>query len=631
MKNQIRLLALGVGLMLWVAGTASSAQQPTFQGRLMVSNNPANGQFVMRFKLRDGPSDTNVVLSTSTQTVAVVDGLFATPFLAPSGPVSALFTGDDRWLEIGVAPLNNSNVFSVLSPRQKVAPAPESLYATKAGSLSDGALSPAMVSTNGATAGQSLVFDGTNITWAVSAVTASCSTYANCYWTLLGNSGTTPDVNFLGTTDYKGLELRVNNQRALRIEPTLVSPNIIAGASANSVNILNVGATLSGGGSASSPNIIGGTFQTPPPPDSSFATISGGVANQVMGYGSTVGGGVANIISVTSPPARFGTIAGGQNNFIQAGDYQTIGGGTENVVRSNANYATISGGSENYIGYNGNGSTIAGGEANTIDPTIPNSAGFAPLAFIGGGTHNRIGAATIQTVIGGGGFNLVGWGGTNATIGGGTNNQIWGFSSGATIGGGISNIIPSFASGATIPGGSYNRATTNSFAAGQRAKADHTGAFVWADSTAADFASTAPNQFWARATGGVRFLGGANGVTAEGNSATATALRISNGGIRVTGAGVATATPVFVHKVTAANIEAGATHRTTIDHVLSNGDPNAILLITSNNNPGGGSGVSDTHPLGVFYNATLLKWQIYHQDSVAMTVNAAYNVLIVKP
>ena len=47
-----------------------------------------------------------------------------------------------------------------------------------------------------------------------------------------------------------------------------------------------------------------------------------------------------------------------------------------------------------------------------------------------------------------------------------------------------------------------------SFAAGQRAKAQHDGAFVWADSQASDFASTADNQVSFRCLGGVRFTSG---------------------------------------------------------------------------------------------------------------------------
>jgi hypothetical protein len=55
----------------------------------------------------------------------------------------------------------------------------------------------------------------------------------------------------------------------------------------------------------------------------------------------------------------------------------------------------------------------------------------------------------------------------------------------------------------TVPGGDRNSAGTNSFAAGHRAKATHTGSFVWADSTDADFATTGANQFLIRASGGV--------------------------------------------------------------------------------------------------------------------------------
>jgi hypothetical protein len=57
---------------------------------------------------------------------------------------------------------------------------------------------------------------------------------------------------------------------------------------------------------------------------------------------------------------------------------------------------------------------------------------------------------------------------------------------------------------ATVPGGDNNLAGgVNSFAAGHRAKAINSGAFVWADSQDADFASTAANQFLLRAAGGV--------------------------------------------------------------------------------------------------------------------------------
>jgi len=71
---------------------------------------------------------------------------------------------------------------------------------------------------------------------------------------------------------------------------------------------------------------------------------------------------------------------------------------------------------------------------------------------------------------------------------------------GATIGGGEGHSATG--SYATIPGGLNNSAGAFSLAAGRRAKAVNTGSFVWADSTNADFASTADNQFAIRAANG---------------------------------------------------------------------------------------------------------------------------------
>jgi len=101
----------------------------------------------------------------------------------------------------------------------------------------------------------------------------------------------------------------------------------------------------------------------------------------------------------------------------------------------------------------------------------------------------------------GGGFKNTASGGT-AFVGGGAYNAASGFR--AALSGGEGNS----ASGqySVVPGG-YNNAATNdfSFAAGRRAKANHPGTFVWADSTDADVASTTNNQFSVRASGGVVF------------------------------------------------------------------------------------------------------------------------------
>ena len=74
-----------------------------------------------------------------------------------------------------------------------------------------------------------------------------------------------------------------------------------------------------------------------------------------------------------------------------------------------------------------------------------------------------------------------------------------------------------------------------------------------------------------------------------------------------------------------------AAHRTTIDNPLCNGNPNAILLVTHNYNPGGSGGILETHPYSVWYNSANSKWEIYNDDFATMAVGTAFNVLIVRP
>ena len=80
----------------------------------------------------------------------------------------------------------------------------------------------------------------------------------------------------------------------------------------------------------------------------------------------------------------------------------------------------------------------------------------------------------------------------------------------------------------------------------------------------------------------------------------------------------------FVQVATAENIYASYT--TIIDHPLTNGNPNAIIIVTPNDNPGNTSGVNDPHPIGVMYSSG--KWAIFNQDSAAMPVGASFNVII---
>jgi hypothetical protein len=131
---------------------------------------------------------------------------------------------------------------------------------------------------------------------------------------------------------------------------------------------------------------------------------------------------------------------------------------------------------------------VGGGTLNTSS---------ASRATVGGGERNT--SSYQHATVGGGWFNTSS--DAYATVGGGGNNTSSNFA--ATVGGGDSNT--SSGNNATVPGGEFNVAGGSfSFAAGFRAKANHQGSFVWADSQIADFASTAGNQFSIRASGGVR-------------------------------------------------------------------------------------------------------------------------------
>jgi len=203
--------------------------------------------------------------------------------------------------------------------------------------------------------------------------------------------------------------------------------------------------------------------------------VIGGARNNVIGagfVGATISGGGGWQNSSSKPDSvvgDFGTVGGGNSNT--AGDRATVSGGIENRAMGQA-------------------SAIGGGQKNETE-------NYA--ASIGGGYNNRAGYSS--SVAGGENNQANGYA---ASIGGGNQNVATG--SQATIGGGYQNEAPG--QNSAVPGGSENTAAGGySFAAGQGAKANHSGTFVWADSAnsgaAIPFASTDENQFLIRASGGV--------------------------------------------------------------------------------------------------------------------------------
>jgi hypothetical protein len=246
-------------------------------------------------------------------------------------------------------------------------------------------------------------------------------------------------------------------------EPNSTSPNLIGGYRDNNVTSGVVGATIAGGGTQGKTNRI----------TDDFGVVSGGHNNQA--------GDGAGLTS-DNP---FATVGGGlANNAFNA--YATISGGWLN--RASGPFSTISGGSQNEA--RNTYDTVAGG--------LDNTAG-GPGAAVGGGWLNN--ATDIYTTISGGYSNRANE--VYATVAGGSYNTAVG--SWAIVGGGFNNYACGTYS--MIPGGQDNRARGDfSFAAGQRAKANQRGCFVWADASNTDLQCNDPNRFMVRANGGVYFF-----------------------------------------------------------------------------------------------------------------------------
>jgi len=81
----------------------------------------------------------------------------------------------------------------------------------------------------------------------------------------------------------------------------------------------------------------------------------------------------------------------------------------------------------------------------------------------------------------------------------------------------------------------------------------------------------------------------------------------------------------FVHH---ANLLNTAGNYTYLDDPLTNGEPDAVLSVTQNWNPGGGGGVYNNHPIGTVYDAKLEKWAIYNRDGKSMPKGAAFNIAV---
>ncbi len=106
-----------------VGAQAAMGMAFTYQGRLTDGGSLADGTYDFQFRLYDAASGGALVASANRGNVTVTDGLFTVELDFGSGA----FTGDARWLEIGVRPGTSTGAYTTLSPRQELTPAPYAL------------------------------------------------------------------------------------------------------------------------------------------------------------------------------------------------------------------------------------------------------------------------------------------------------------------------------------------------------------------------------------------------------------------------------------------------------------------------------------------------------------------------
>ncbi|MBL9139731.1 MAG: tail fiber domain-containing protein [Verrucomicrobiales bacterium] len=438
----MRSNVLALGLLALMASRFADAQGSAFgyQGRLTEGGQPANGLFDVAARLFNaevaggqvGPSRTNF-------SVTVSGGIFLTALDFGTG----VFDGQPRWIEFAVRPAG-TGAFTVLAPRQPLTPSPYALFAmTPAGPKGDlGPVGPVgPKGDKGDTGLQGPKGDKGDPGPAGPPGPAG----SNDGWSRLGNAGTNPSTEFIGTTDANAFVIKAGNQQIYRFE-----------------------------GQPSGHRIIGGRG-TSVDPGSTNSAVLGGRDNAigVNAHESVIAGGLDNIVGREQRSAFIG--GGARNEIQQDNQHAMIAGGRDNRIGTNVVISLVVGGGENRIANNVDGGVMVGGFRNDIlGSNNPNRREIAPILI--GGSDNEIGRESNWAIILGGDNNRIGTNAASAIVAGGTNNLV------------ADNC-------------------GHSFVAGRRCRANHQGVFMWADSQNASFASAAINSFNVRAEGGAHFSG----------------------------------------------------------------------------------------------------------------------------
>ena len=320
-----RSFVIAASLWLVTIGAASGQTTSfTYQGRLIDSGIPANGNYDLQFALWDSVSSGNQIGLTQTiSNVTVNSGIFTVTLNFGANA----FSGTDRFLEIS-ARVSGGGSFTLLSPRQPITSTPYAVRSLNAGSA-DTATSAAQL--NGVAAANFVQTNDARLSDARPPTagsanyiqnTSSPQTSSNFNISGDGTAGGTLSANVVNATT----QYNIGGNHVLSTTGLL---NLFAGVDAGSKTTGSGNAFF--GVSAGSSNTTGG--------ENSFFGLNAGGKN-MAGCCNTFFGAHAGQNTTGIFNSFFGDFAGNQNT---TGNSNTVIGNNADVGSGNLDHATAIG------------------------------------------------------------------------------------------------------------------------------------------------------------------------------------------------------------------------------------------------------------------------------------------------
>jgi len=376
MKLKLQLLLIALAIFAGINHVAGQGTAFTYQGRLNVSGQPANGIYNLTFALFDSSSAGNQVGVTLTNSAtAVTNGLFTVTL-----DYGGAFNGASRWLQIGVQ--TNTEPFAILSPLQPITPTPYAIYSATAGNAAT-----ATTATTAGTAGSANSVSAANITGTVQltqlpgTVLTNGESSVNITGSFNGNGGGLTNLQTASLTGTIADSLLSSNIARLNIPNTNIqataSPVITAGFITGTTNLFG------GTGYTNSPSV------TVTDVSGSNAVITATVANGVVtglavqNAGNNYSAGAT--LTIAPPPSSAYQTFNCANVFTSASNYFAgsfigNGAGLTNVNLTGPSAISVLGNEAN--GYQAllNDTTGGNNTANGYDALFANTTGGANTA-----------------------------------------------------------------------------------------------------------------------------------------------------------------------------------------------------------------------------------------------------------